>query len=262
MASRSVRPLLRVSGLFRSIPTSRIVPAFRVIALAPATRTFTSSFRFLGSGTSDGTLSAALAAEHTYELEAAKEGPATPEFLERFVDEKVWEVQDLAGVDNVALIRTFGNETLKITFQVSDLDDPSAQEQVDENGVMIDPPTEDVSATPFITCALLITKSATPGAMSIDLEAGEEGFEVTNVAMFEKAQGEMKGAEGDWARRSRYMGPQFEHLDSSVQEAFQAYLAERGVTEELAQFVLQYCEYKEQKDYMSWLQDAKGFVEA
>ena len=97
--------------------------------------------------------------------------------------------------------------SLKITFQVSDLDDPSAQEQVDENGVMIDPPTEDVSATPFITCALLITKSATPGAMSIDLEAGEEGFEVTNVAMFEKAQGEMKGAEGDWARRSRYMGP-------------------------------------------------------
>jgi complement component 1 Q subcomponent-binding protein len=43
--------------------------------------------------------------------------------------------------------------------------------------------------------------------MSVDLEAGEEGFEVTNVAMMGKAIGEMKGAEGDWARRSRYMGP-------------------------------------------------------
>ena len=115
--------------------------------------------------------------------------------------------QDLTKSPFSMLLFPFLGGSLKITFQVSDLDDPSAQEQVDENGVMIDPPAEDVSATPFITCSLLITKSATPGAMSIDLEAGEEGFEVTNVAMFEKAQGEMKGAEGDWARRSRYMGP-------------------------------------------------------
>ena len=43
--------------------------------------------------------------------------------------------------------------------------------------------------------------------MSIDLEAGEEGFEVTNVAVFDKALGDMKGAEGDWQRRTRYMGP-------------------------------------------------------
>ncbi len=59
----------------------------------------------------DGTLSAALASEHTYELEAAKEGPEIPEFLERFMNEKVWEVQDTPGVDDVALTRTFGNET-------------------------------------------------------------------------------------------------------------------------------------------------------
>lgn len=43
--------------------------------------------------------------------------------------------------------------------------------------------------------------------MAIDLEAGEEGFEITNVAMLNKTLGEAKGAEGDWARRSRYMGP-------------------------------------------------------
>ena len=59
----------------------------------------------------DGTLSSALTAEHTYELEAAKEGPEVPEFLDRFTNEKVWEVQDLPGVDDVALTRSFGNET-------------------------------------------------------------------------------------------------------------------------------------------------------
>jgi hypothetical protein len=59
-----------------------------------------------------------------------------------------------------------------------------------------------------------------------------------------------------------------------VQEAFGAFLAERGV----AQFIISYCEYKEQKvsashsptlyqhaddsqDYVSWLEAVKGFVE-
>jgi complement component 1 Q subcomponent-binding protein len=51
--------------------------------------------------------------------------------------------------------------------------------------------------------------------MSVDLEAGEDGFEVTNVAMFEKSVGEAKGAEGDWERRSRYMGPREYHLSVS-----------------------------------------------
>lgn len=40
---------------------------------------------------------------------------------------------------------------------------------------------------------------------------------------------------------------QFEQLDPGLQEAFEKYLAERGVNETLAMFIPEYAEYKEQK---------------
>jgi complement component 1 Q subcomponent-binding protein len=65
-------------------------------------------------------------------------------------------------------------------------------------------------------------------------------------------------------------------LDESLQDTFAAFLAERGVDESLckstigikddllmslANFIISFAEYKEQKDYVSWLADAKAFVE-
>jgi complement component 1 Q subcomponent-binding protein len=141
---------------------------------------------------------------------------------------------------------------------VSDLDVPSDAELPIEGEVA----GEDTDASPYITCSLVITKHAHPDAMSVDLEAGEDGFEVTNVAMFESAVAEAEGAEGDWQRRSKYMGPrecfgvsswnraseksagadsatEYEHLDAGVQEAFGAFLAERGVDDGLGKPVPQ-----------------------
>jgi complement component 1 Q subcomponent-binding protein len=101
--------------------------------------------------------------------------------------------------------------SLTLTFQISELDDPSANSDslVDpEADPSVDPEEADLDNTPpFITCSLLITKSAQPGAMLVDLDAGENGFDVTNVAMYEKALGEAEGPEGDYQRRGKYMGP-------------------------------------------------------
>lgn len=101
-----------------------------------------------------------------------------------------------------ASLLTFSS--IKLTFQVSDLDAtafdpeyPAAEE--DSEGPASGPAS--------ITCSLVITKSAAPGALMVDLETCDEGFEITNVAVYDKALADAKGAEGDWERRSRYMGP-------------------------------------------------------
>jgi complement component 1 Q subcomponent-binding protein len=53
-----------------------------------------------------------LAAEHKYELEAAKEaGSEVPEFLESLRSQGTWDIQDTPGSDTVKLVRKFGNET-------------------------------------------------------------------------------------------------------------------------------------------------------
>ena len=74
-------------------------------------------------------------------------------------------------------------------------------------------------------------------------------------------------------------------MDVNVQEEFDEYLAERGVDQNLAVFLPEYAEYKEQKvravffgvvsvervsrltvvliqEYVDWLQNVKKFVEA
>lgn len=102
----------------------------------------------------------------------------------------------------MAVLLTFSS--LKLTFQVSDLDATAFDAEY--------PPAEEDSEAPAsgpasITCSLVITKSAAPGALMVDLETCDEGFEITNVAVYDKALADAKGAEGDWERRSRYMGP-------------------------------------------------------
>ncbi|KAK1924074.1 putative aerobic respiration-related protein [Papiliotrema laurentii] len=259
MSVRAFRPLLRASASLRAA-----APVSRALALRPAaalSRTFTSSLPRLGSGELDASLSSALQSEIAFEKEAADSQPAVPEFLQQFKEHGVWNLEDTPGSDSVSLTRKFGNETLKLTFQVSDLDEGSenaAEAELEQE----DGSVESFDEPPFISCSLLLTKSATPGALLVDLECGDEGFIVTNVAMYEKAVAELQGPEGDFARRTKYMGPQFEHLDPDLQESFNGFLAERGVDESLSAFILQYCEHKEQKDYVSWLKELKGFVDA
>lgn len=156
-------------------------------------------------------------------MESAAAQPEVPAFIESFKAQGVWNIEDTAGSDDVILTRKFGNETyififftifrtallltfssLKLTFQVSDLDATAFDAEY--------PPAEEDSEAPAsgpasITCSLVITKSAAPGALMVDLETCDEGFEITNVAVYDKALADAKGAEGDWERRSRYMGP-------------------------------------------------------
>ncbi|OCF40315.1 complement component 1 Q subcomponent-binding protein, mitochondrial [Kwoniella heveanensis CBS 569] len=262
MSFRVLRPAARatsnlVASSRRAVLAARLRPAFYPAA---GTRSLSVSARRMGSGQTDGNLASALAAEHKFELENAATLPEVPAFVENFKTQGIWEINDIPGEDDVVLTRKFGNETIKLTFQISDLDSFNEPAEFAESEPEVTGEIEPAGPT-SIACSLVITKSATPGALMVDLETCEEGFEITNVAVYEKALAEREGADGDWERRSKYMGPQFDHLDQAVQEAFSAYLAERGVDEALADFVLSYCEHKEQKDYVSWLDQVRGFVE-
>lgn len=59
----------------------------------------------------DSSLSAAISAEHQFEIETAASQPEIPEFLDTFKSQRTWEIQDNAGADDVILTRKFGNET-------------------------------------------------------------------------------------------------------------------------------------------------------
>ncbi|CCO26954.1 Mitochondrial acidic protein mam33 [Rhizoctonia solani AG-1 IB] len=85
---------------------------------------------------------------------------------------------------------------------------------------------------------------------------------VDNISFYKNAKLATElTSEADWKRRGLYIGPQFDHLDTSVQEEFERYLDERGIGGDLALFVPDYAEYKEQKEYVKWLQNVKSFID-
>lgn len=99
---------------------------------------------------------------------------------------------------------------LKLSFQISDLAD-SAVEAAGADAATGEPVEVEADVGPestFLPCHLLITK---PGksdkGLSVDLSAAEDGFTITNVALFDKEIAEREGVEGDWKRRELYLGP-------------------------------------------------------
>ncbi|CAM9165166.1 unnamed protein product [Heterosigma akashiwo] len=58
-----------------------------------------------------------------------------------------------------------------------------------------------------------------------------------------------------------YEGPNFDDLDPDLQGAFLDYLAARGVGDDLGAWVVMYADYREQREYVGWLESVKGFVD-
>ena len=60
-------------------------------------------------------------------------------------------------------------------------------------------------------------------------------------------------ADAAFARKAAYSGPPFGNLDEDLQVLLERYLDERGVNTALALFVPDYIDFKEQREYLSWL---------
>lgn len=95
--------------------------------------------------------------------------------------------------------------SLELTFQVSEVDPVPVNAEGAETEAIDGDAAE--STPPVVTASLVVSKHGHPNAMSVDLDAGEDGLIISNVAMFERSVAVQKGSEGDWARRERYLGP-------------------------------------------------------
>ncbi|KAH7907540.1 mitochondrial glycoprotein [Hygrophoropsis aurantiaca] len=227
----------------------------------PATRAFSISARRFAEGSSDVVLSQKLAEELKYEKEAAES--AAPEFLKTFKEQGLWTIEDTVGNDEVTLTRKFGNENIRLMFSIADIqtadEDPQYEQEEGDDANSEDEPIH----TYPIRTSFAITKANGKGSINIDTMCQEGAFIIDNISYYPDAQlGTELTAEADWKRRGLYIGPQFDTLDVAVQEEFEKYLQERGINESLAMFIPEYSEYKEQKEYVRWLDNVKNFVDA
>ncbi|KAF8524279.1 regulatory protein suaprga1 [Hysterangium stoloniferum] len=223
-------------------------------------------------GSKDSSLSHKLQEEIKYEQDAAEE--STPEFLKAFQKETPWTIETSGGSDEVALARTFGKENIRVLFSIADIDagsedqffnqgDESAAENEESAEESEDSEDETGPSYPIRTSITVSKPKDAPGSLSIDAVCQDGVFVIENIAYYsDSSLATELSAEADWKRRGLYMGPQFDHLDVSVQEEFDTFLRDRGITEGLALFIPEYAEYKEQKEYIRWLESVKTFIDA
>ncbi|GAA5895127.1 hypothetical protein JCM8208_000121 [Rhodotorula glutinis] len=234
-------------------------------AALPVARPFSTTFaRFEPSA-----LSTKLGEELNFETESG-DAAQEPEFLQAFKAEGVWSVVDEAGSDEIQLTRSFGNESIRMIFSISDLDaeqevpEAFAEEGADagSGGVGEEAAADGPSEQNFpVETSITITKS-TGGALTIDAIAQDGLFTISNIAYYPDADVALgMTSEDDWKRQGLYMGPAFDNLDEGVQTEFEAYLEERGINSALALFIPDLAEWKEQKEYVRWLDGTKSFLE-
>ncbi|KAG8733784.1 Mitochondrial acidic protein mam33 [Ceratobasidium sp. 423] len=245
---RASVPRISPRTIQNSLPRAVFAPRLA----APATRAFGATAWRLSQGETDLSLSQKLHEEINFELQS-KAKTDVPTFLKEFQSSGIWNIEDVEGQDEVTLVRTFGNETIRVLFSIADIDAPQdpAFEDAEEDGEDAPLPGSD------------------QGALSIDALAQDGAIVVDNISFYKEAKLATElTSEADWKRRGLYIGPQFDHLDTNVQEEFERYLDERGIGGDLALFVPDYAEYKEQKvgpklstEYVKWLQNVKSFID-
>ncbi|KAK7044395.1 mitochondrial glycoprotein [Favolaschia claudopus] len=256
-ALRTVRRLAPLSRLsLRSQPVQRISPR---LATLIGTRTFHASTSSLRQSKVSTQLAEKLGEEISYEAEMAKDvdPESVPQFLADFMETGTWDVQDTAGNDEVFLTRKFGDESIRVMFSIADLQSiPEEDEEVVEGEEEEESPIE-------LRVSLSISKPSHEGAMNADLYCTSNAFQIANWGFYQSARiGQDLTIESDFARRTVYTGPMFETLDAGLQENFESFLRERGIDEKLAEFVPQYAQYKEQREYVDWLKNVESFVKA
>ncbi|KZF21834.1 regulatory protein-like protein suaprga1 [Xylona heveae TC161] len=293
------RPIsaLRTSSPLKAASTQIVRPTF-------AAAFSTSRTRWDKEGQVDQELVAKFESELDLENEM-RDPEEIPFDIQNFLKESPFEVTDTPGQEEVILTRKFGDETIRVTFSIADLNamendaDNFEPAQYDEDldldaqsggaqskgtvnqgrtqGGNVNVAPED-SVSPADRPELDEEGAgdvAFPARVNISIEKGGKGalqvetvmqdgvIAIENVYYFNEAElADPKTAEKDWARRGLYSGPPFGNLDEDLQVLLERYLGERGIDTNLAVFVPDYIDYKEQKEYINWLSNVKKFVEA
>jgi len=274
-------------------PVSLLQSAWRPAKSQFAAAFSTSTFRRESAGEVDDELVAKFESEIQMEQEM-RDADEVPTSVKDYLENGPFEIIDIPGHEEVVLTRTYGDETIRITFTIADLSamDPEAtyddqamgdEEDVESENInqgqqknfkvapedsIAESDTEGAEGeedqgVSFPASVHIVIEKAGKGALSVETVAQDGQIVIDNVNYYTDASyAHAKSAEKAHESRDMYAGPPFGNLDEELQVLLERYLDERGINTALALFVPDYIDMKEQKEYLRWLSNVKSFVEA
>ncbi|KAK2747284.1 hypothetical protein FQN57_002182 [Myotisia sp. PD_48] len=267
------------SASIRPLPRAALRQSSWKLATRPAYSAFsTSSARFESPGQVDVELAAKFQSELALETESG-ETDQVPESLKYFLDNGPFELRDTAGEEEIVLTRSFGDEKIRVSFTIADIQnihpeedfvDSALQDEYTETkagesaGKLSEEGLEEEPLEPGYVAHVNVTiEKPGRGAMHFDTVARDGMIQIENVSYFNKSElANAQTPEQEWKRQSLYSGPPFGNLDEDLQLLLERYLDERGIDTALAAFVPDYIDFKEQKEYTRWLSNLNKFVES
>lgn len=115
---------------------------------------------------------------------------------------------------------------------------------------------------PFpLNLSITIDKGAI-GATNVIARAEDGEIEIEYVHFYPRAELiDPKTAEAVKEAQNVYGGPPFPYLDPELQQMYETYVNERGINTQLAYFLAKYVEYKEQREYVQWLESKLALID-
>ncbi|EEY58284.1 uncharacterized protein PITG_00930 [Phytophthora infestans T30-4] len=194
------------------------------------------------------------------EIEEEKANCFEEEELEnlRLKVEKAFTLQETPGCMEIVLKGSVGAESIKIKFNAQDTVELEEEEEYDDEDEDesndtdedYDEDEEEEDELPGIRFTADITRD--DKGMQFDCVASSN----LTVERLRYLDDFAKNAEDE----TLYFGPNFIDLELDVQDQFYSYLAERNIDDELAQFITQFADYKEQREYLAFLEDTETFI--
>jgi len=166
--------------------------------------------------------------------------------IKSFLKKTDFKLIDTDGDVNMILEKEIGEKVVRIEWQLTSPFDPNG----DEEGGEAEDTVEE--ATDF--CVTIENKNTHAGiSFFCSTQTGEDHrYVIGNVKSFANAE-EKDSVSG-------YNGPEFEDIDEKLQEAFDEYLAEVGMNNEVCDFIDGSALDKEQREYIRWLKNSKAFL--
>ncbi len=164
---------------------------------------------------------------------------------------------------SIADLQSYNDEMYDEDAALAD-EDVSGQKQDGRNAQEEAEDFDGEAEEPSVPCRLsIVVEKPKTGALAIEAIAQDGAIVVENLYYYKDAKlAHAATADASHTAQAVYPGPPFGSLDEDLQILMERYLEERGITQGLAAFVPDYMDLKEQKEYISWLSNVKGFVDA
>ncbi|CAB4252238.1 similar to Saccharomyces cerevisiae YIL070C MAM33 Acidic protein of the mitochondrial matrix involved in oxidative phosphorylation [Maudiozyma barnettii] len=248
---------------------TRVLPQVmrKTTSFAPIIRTFTSST--LRSNQQRQAVSEILKSELKLETESSitPEEAETPALFQNFLDKYGFEIVTTPGKNDAHIFKkTEAGETVSVFFDVAQVanlpyDDAMTEDVTTEKNNLEEEDFDSI-ADNFANVNVVVSKDVDGTSVAFDLlmNLQEGSFYVDSVTPFATKDAALnESAEAELSRELSYHGPPFSNLDEELQETLEIYLSSRGINEELSSFISAYSEFKENKEYIQWLENMKSF---